>query len=508
MSRPVLPEGTIFAGDYRIGPLIAHGGMGAVYSVQQLSTGRERALKVMHPQLVENAELRGRFAQEARIGAKIGSSHVVDVTAAGIDDASGLPYLVMEHLEGQDLARAVRENGPFSPAEVATIVTQLGHALAAAHAAGIVHRDLKPENVFLARERRADSALSVKILDFGIAKLLEGGTTNTVAMGSPLWLAPEQTEPGPVGQAADIWSFGLVVYFLLVGSSYWRCVQAGSPSVPAILKEVLFDPIVAPSERAASVGRSLPPGFDAWFGRAVVRDPRGRFHSVDEALARLLPVLAGQGPTSNRDGASMRPPASQSGATDPSATFTYVAATLGFMVLAASGVAAWWVLRKKPLPDVTPTTTSASVVASASAEPSLHASASASALASVAPPPSVSAVADAAPPPTVAHPALPVEGKLPDGAAQKVIGDHNAQVRACYNEAVRRNPALEGTLVVRFVIGLDGAVKSVSDGGSTIHDPVFRSCVWDEIRTWRFPKPVGGDVIVDLPYRFETVKAP
>jgi serine/threonine protein kinase len=503
MSRPVLPEGTIFAGDYRVGSLIAHGGMGTVYAVQQLSTGRDRALKVMHPQLVENAELRGRFTQEARIGAKIGSSHVVDVTAAGIDEATGLPYLVMEHLEGQDLGRAVRENGAFPAAEVATIVSQLGHALAAAHAAGIVHRDLKPENVFLARERRADSSLSVKILDFGIAKLLEGGMTNTVAMGSPLWLAPEQTEPGPVGPAADIWSFGLVVYFLLVGTSYWRCVQAGSPSVPAILKEVLFDPIVAPSERAALVGRTLPPGFDTWFARAVVRDPKGRFATIDEAITKLLPVLAGQVPPSQRDASVTRPPASVG--SDPSATFTYVAATLGFMVLAASGVAAWWVLRKKPVtPDVTAVTASASVTAPA---PSVTFSAPAPADASA---PVVDAAIDVAPaPPTATHRAvLPIEGKLPDGAAQKVIGEHSAQVRACYNDAVRKNPSLDGTLVVRFVIATDGTVKSVSDGGSTIHDPVFRSCVWDEIRTWRFPKPVGGEVTVDLPYRFETVKAP
>ncbi len=499
MTRPVLQEGTIFAGDYRVGALIAHGGMGAVYAVHQISTGRERALKVMHPQLVENADLRGRFVQEARIGAKIGSSHVVDVHAAGIDEATGLPYLVMEHLEGQDLGRAVRANGAFPPHEVATIVSQLGHALAAAHAAGIVHRDLKPENVFLARERRADSSLSVKILDFGIAKLLADGTTNTIAMGSPLWLAPEQTEPGPVSYAADIWSLGLVVYYLLVGSSYWRCVQIGSPTVAAILKEVLFDDLVPPSQRAASMGKTLPPGFDAWFARAVVRDPSARFRTVDEALQVLLPVLAGAGPTSSRSQPGA--PSSRGAGGDPSAVFTYVAATLGFIVLAGCGITAWWVLRKKPPLPPTPVV---SVSAVTTAPPP-------SAIQDAAPAPTASdAAAEAAPTVTPTHvvPALPPEGKLPDGAAQKVIGDHSANVRACYNEAVRRNSAVEGTIVVRFVIGLDGAVRTVNDAGSTIHDPVFRSCVFDEIRTWRFPKPVGGEVIVDLPYRFETVKAP
>ncbi|CAN5602418.1 hypothetical protein BH09MYX1_BH09MYX1_30950 [soil metagenome] len=501
MTRPVLPEGTLFAGDYRVGTLIAQGGMGAVYLVHQLSTGRDRALKVMHPQLVENAELRGRFAQEARIGAKIGSSHVVDVQAAGIDEPTGLPYLVMEHLEGQDLGRAVRMNGAFPAAEVATIVTQLGHALGAAHAAGIVHRDLKPENVFLARERRADSSLSVKILDFGIAKLLAEGTTNTIAMGSPLWLAPEQTEPGPVGYAADLWSFGLVVYFLLVGSPYWRCVQLGSPTVAAILKEVLFDEIVPPSHRATAVGKRLPAGFDAWFARAVVRDPKARFRNVGEALTELLPVLAGQGSTST----GPQTGAPQSGSprsvpSDPSARFTYVAATLGFVVLAGCAVTAWWVLRRKP---VTSTLPSASISALSTVAPS-------------APPQDASAPLDraiidaaidvATVAPTHAVSALPAEGKLPEGAAAKVIGDHSPNVRVCYNEAVKRDPTVDGTLVVRFVISPDGSVKSVRDSGSTIHDPAFRSCVFDEIRTWQFPKPTGGEVTVDLPYRFETVK--
>jgi tRNA A-37 threonylcarbamoyl transferase component Bud32 len=292
----LLSPGVVFGGDYRVQRLLAQGGMGAVYAAEQISTGKARALKLMHPQLVANPELRRRFEQEARVGSRIDSDHVVEVQAAGVDAESGVPYLVMELLDGEDLAAHVRRRGPLSAAETSALVEQLAHALAAAHAAGVVHRDLKPENVFLARARQAGASVLVKVLDFGIAKLAAeaGSGATTAAMGSPQWMAPEQTERGPIGPMADVWAMGLLAYFLLAGRPYWRTAQDPGATVTQLLREILFEPLEAPSARVArGGGPSLPAGFDAWFERAVARDPAQRFADARAAWSALAPVLRG-----------------------------------------------------------------------------------------------------------------------------------------------------------------------------------------------------------------------
>jgi serine/threonine protein kinase len=148
-----LREGAIFADQFRVVRPLARGGMGAVYVVEQLATRRERALKLMHPTLVSDERSLERFGREAQVSARIESDHVVEVIAAGVDRASGTPWLCMELLRGEDLAARLAR-GPLAPAETREIVRQLGHALGAAHRAGIVHRDLKPENLFLAVSRR------------------------------------------------------------------------------------------------------------------------------------------------------------------------------------------------------------------------------------------------------------------------------------------------------------------------------------------------------------------
>src|SRR5262245_55323193 len=150
---PVLPQlapGSVFARDFRVLHPLAEGGMGAVYVVEQLSTGKRRALKVMLPQLAPDQRARERFAQEARIGGQIESGHVGEVVSAGIDELSGMPWLAMELLDGRDLASTVRERGPLAPSEAYDVFQQIADGLGAAHGKGIVHRDLKPENLFIA----------------------------------------------------------------------------------------------------------------------------------------------------------------------------------------------------------------------------------------------------------------------------------------------------------------------------------------------------------------------
>jgi serine/threonine protein kinase len=164
-AQPIhLAPGAIFGGDFRVVRPLSEGGMGAVYVVEQLSTGNPRALKLMLPNLVADARSRQRFEQEARVGARIESEHIVQVVAAGVDAQTGLPWLAMELLQGEDLSHRVRRAGPLSLDAVSDLLEQLCHAIGAAHAAGIVHRDLKPENIFLASSRRAGSDTMVKVL--------------------------------------------------------------------------------------------------------------------------------------------------------------------------------------------------------------------------------------------------------------------------------------------------------------------------------------------------------
>ncbi|MBN1771535.1 MAG: serine/threonine protein kinase [Deltaproteobacteria bacterium] len=292
----LLAPGTVFAGEFRVLRMVGRGGMGAVYAVEQLATGRERALKLMDAALVTDPRSRERFLQEARVGSRIASEHVVEVVDAGVEREAGVPWIAMELLEGETLADRLAAGGALPPAEAWEILEQLGHALGAAHAAGIVHRDVKPENVFLARPRRSDVRRTVKVLDFGIAKLLRSAVTSghtTAAVGSPMWMAPEQTGAGQISPAADVWSLGLLAFQVLTGHVYWKTAQRPDAPLGALLTEMLVDDPAPATARAATLPgtRVLPAGFDAWFARCVVRDPAARFRNAAEAIAALGPLL-------------------------------------------------------------------------------------------------------------------------------------------------------------------------------------------------------------------------
>lgn len=280
-------EGTVIGGDFRVIRLLARGGMGAVYVAEQLSTGQQRALKLLLPQLAGDDKSRERFAAEARAPARVESEHVVETIAAGVDDATGMPWLAMELLRGEPLsARLAR--GPLDAREARRVLGELARGLAAAHRVGLVHRDLKPENVFLA-EPRGGGASVVKILDFGIAKAVHSSTSGATSsgLGSPAWMAPEQANGEPITVATDVWAFGLVTYAALTGRTYWKATSLGEGTIQALLTELLVTPLVPASERARLVGVGLPRSFDAWFARTVTRSPADRFASI-EACARAL----------------------------------------------------------------------------------------------------------------------------------------------------------------------------------------------------------------------------
>ncbi|MBW2528733.1 MAG: serine/threonine protein kinase, partial [Deltaproteobacteria bacterium] len=301
-----LTPGAVLGGDFRLLEPLGRGGMGVVYRAEQRSTGKQRAVKVMHTLPVEGDKQRQRFEQEARVGARIRSDHVVEVIGAGVDEDAGVPWLAMELLEGEDLGELVDRRGAIGGKQVAEIFQQLCHALGAAHEAGIVHRDVKPQNVFLAQAHSPQAPTSVKVLDFGIAKVAATGkTTSTALVGSPAWMAPEQTDPrARVTAAADVWALGLLAFWLLTGRAYWLCAEDEAASMHALMREVLFEPIVPASQRAAELGcaEALPGGFDEWFARCMAREPADRFPDARRAGTALEQVLTGSTPPAHTAG--------------------------------------------------------------------------------------------------------------------------------------------------------------------------------------------------------------
>lgn len=286
-----LEAGAIFARRYRIVRLVAAGGMGAVYEVEHVETDRRLALKVMHPHVLPCDDLRERFKREARIAARVSSEYIVDVFDAGVDDATAMPFLVMELLQGEELGARLARLGRLAPREVVAHLSQAAIALDRTHRASIVHRDLKPRNLFL--EEREDGATRIKVLDFGIAKIVaEGATTcGTQVVGTPLYMAPEQLDANArLTGAVDVYALGMVAYTLLVGAAYFD-EEARARGVLALATVIARGPVEPARARAAARGVTLPESFDVWFARATARRAEDRFATAVEAARALAEAL-------------------------------------------------------------------------------------------------------------------------------------------------------------------------------------------------------------------------
>jgi serine/threonine protein kinase len=300
----VLLPNQIFAGRYRVVRHIADGGMGAVYEAEHISTEARVALKLLLPQMMLVANARRRFELEAKVAARVNSEHIVKVFDAGVAPDTGSPYLAMELLAGETLAVRVREAGRLDAKTVIEVLRQVARGLDAAHgyrtAEGtlqpIVHRDLKPENLFLAR--RADGSLLVKILDFGIAKVLSESTeVSQQVRGTPLYMAFEQAAGEAVSPQTDIWAFGLVAFFALTGRRYWPAASKATGGTEALFAEILTLPLPRPSQRVRDEGLDLllPSAFDHWLLTCIERTPSRRYGSAGLAVDALERALSSVG---------------------------------------------------------------------------------------------------------------------------------------------------------------------------------------------------------------------
>jgi serine/threonine protein kinase len=293
LNAAAIPLNTIFHERYRIVRSISAGGMGAVYEVLDERTRTARALKVMLPSLVMDPKMRERFSLEAQVTGTIESDHIVRVSDAGIDQTTDVPFIVMELLRGKDVQGLVKARGPLPKEEVILYMSQVARALDKTHAAGIIHRDLKPENLFVTQ--RDDGTPCVKILDFGIAKVVQtdepAQTTQTV--GTPLYMSPEQIRGlGLPSPATDIWALTFITYVMLTGEIYWAQEKEQVAATFELLMHVVMGPREAPSIRAKRRrGITLPPAFDAWFARGAALQPQDRFDRASTAVAALEQAL-------------------------------------------------------------------------------------------------------------------------------------------------------------------------------------------------------------------------
>lgn|GEM_PF-6926692 len=294
--RGTIPPGTVFAADYVVHRELARGGMGAVYAAQHQRTQNMCALKIIVEHKLTDDDSRQRFEQEAMVGSLIKSEHKVEVFAAGVDKPTDTPWIAMELLEGETLESYVRNYYFYAPGDrplplerIHTIMEQLFHCIGAAHRAGVVHRDLKPANIFIARTNRVGSRFMVKVLDFGIAKLLcHGLSTPTRPIGSQQWMAPEQTVgDGEIAFATDVWACGLIAFWLLTGRSFWKSGNSAPSSMktPNFFEEIHQKRYPNASARAVELGcaHALPAGFSAWFDRCVAYDHKRRFVDAEAA---------------------------------------------------------------------------------------------------------------------------------------------------------------------------------------------------------------------------------
>jgi serine/threonine protein kinase len=281
-------EGQILAGKFRIERVLGQGGMGVVVAATHLQLDERVALKFLLPDALSNPEAVERFAREARAAVKIKSEHVARVSDVGTLE-SGSPYMVMEYLEGQDLAAFVHGGGAMAVPAAIEFVLQACEAIGEAHALGIVHRDLKPANLFVTQ--RVDGSPCIKVLDFGISKLTAPGggpdlgmTKTSSVMGSPLYMSPEQmSSTRNVDMRTDIWALGVILYEILTGR-----VPFEAETMPQLCGMILQDP----PRPLRDLRPDLPDVLQAVIFRCLEKSRDRRFANVADLAAALAPFGA------------------------------------------------------------------------------------------------------------------------------------------------------------------------------------------------------------------------
>ena len=280
--------GQILGDQYCIKRKIAEGGMGVVFEAEHVRLTKKRfAVKILHPSIKEDKEVYVRFRREAEIATELGHRNIVDVLDFN-ETEDGQPYMVMEYLEGEDLAGVYAREGRLSHDQVIGIMECVASALGAAHAKGIVHRDMKPENIFVARDSEGD--ILIKVLDFGISKIKHSKSVVTQdhsVMGTPFYMSPEQAigNVKEIDHRTDIFALGTICYQALAGK-----VPFDAPTLPGVIYKICHEP----HPKIAEQVEDLPQEVEEVLNRALAKDMDDRYNSAEQFVADLKTALSGE----------------------------------------------------------------------------------------------------------------------------------------------------------------------------------------------------------------------
>lgn len=271
-SAAVLQIGDLLGGRYEILQLLGEGGMGAVYKASDRELNRFVALKVIRPELASNPSILARFKQELLLAHQVTHRNVIRIY--DISEASGVKFITMEYIEGQDLRTLIREKKKFAPEEAVDVIQQVCQALDAAHSAGVIHRDLKPQNIM------QDGTGRILVMDFGLARTVGGdGMTQTGALvGTMEYMSPEQALAKEIDQRSDIFALGLILYEMLTGKTPFHAESA----LASLIKRT--------QERAipvSDIDGQIPGALSGIVSKCLERDVQQRYQSASAILADL-----------------------------------------------------------------------------------------------------------------------------------------------------------------------------------------------------------------------------
>ncbi|MCK9523951.1 MAG: serine/threonine protein kinase [Proteobacteria bacterium] len=304
-------------GQFRILERIGRGGMGEVYKAAQPAMDRLVAIKILHQKLASRPDILSRFRREARAMSRLTHPNTIRVFLYGQLEDTGQLYIAMEYLEGDDLARLTRRDGPMEPHRAARIMVQVLSALEEAHGVGVVHRDLKPENIFLTTQ--GGIADTPKVLDFGLAKIKEDKlrpgsmvlTREGMVFGTPEFMSPEQARGETLDARSDIYSLGIIFFELLT---------AKLPFPQSKPMEYIAHHIKTPPMTMSQVRPELgiPNELELIIGRAIEKKREDRYASAAEFAQALEAFLANAGASTSASTTNATPPAASGHASAPS----------------------------------------------------------------------------------------------------------------------------------------------------------------------------------------------
>ena len=277
--------GETVAGRFKVEELIGQGGMGKVYRARHLALDRLVCLKMLKPALLEDSSVVGRFEREALAASRLNHPNSIQVLDFGRNDTDGALYIVMEHVNGKDLRLVLRDEWPIPEERLCNIMAQVLAALGEAHAHHVIHRDLKPENVMV--EQRRDHPDYVKVLDFGIAKILDSDlpvlTRSDLVCGTPQYMAPEQATGGQLDGRCDLYAVGIILYQMVTGE-----LPFDGPNSMDVLTRQVNEPPVPPRRKQPNAPISAV--MEALILRVLSKDPALRPQSAEELRQLLLAI--------------------------------------------------------------------------------------------------------------------------------------------------------------------------------------------------------------------------